>query len=204
MSSSTETLIQQLYRSYRHTSDIDQKGLFFSPTCMQICRPIPTFAAKTREQIVQYLKDAEKGKIPVEDISEGQSIDTIEEARNGNSLTNSKSKPRSFYTIRILLPSELEFSTPEVTSAIHLTPSQLHQQADAEEWVGMRVDLWDEGDMNEGLLVKVQYWWRNEEVIAGEEMVDDVEGKGWRHCLHDIMYLGPRDGTEGKEGEVLE
>jgi hypothetical protein len=199
-----DTLIRQLYHTYRHTSDIDQKGLFFSPTCMQICRPIPTFAARTREQIVQYLKDVAKGEIPVEDASKGQSFDTIEASRDGTPPTNSKSKPRSLYTIRILLPSEFEFSTPEATSAIHLTPSQLHQQADAEEWVGMRVDLWDEGDMNEGLLVKVQYWWRNEEVIAGEEMVDDVEGKGWRQCLHDIMYLGPRDGTEGKEGEVLE
>jgi hypothetical protein len=171
---------------------------------MQICRPIPTFAATTREQIVQYLKDAEKGKIPVEDTSEGQSIVTTEEARDGTSATKSNTKPRSFYTIRPLLPSEFEFSTPDVTSAIHLTPSQLHRQAVAEAWIGMRVDLWDEGNVNKDLLVKVQYWWRKEEVAAEQEIEGDSEGKGWRQCLHDIMYLGPKDGTEGKEGESRE
>jgi hypothetical protein len=171
---------------------------------MQICRPIPAFAATTRELIVQYLKDAEKGKIPVEDTSEGQSIVTTEEARDDTSPASSNSKPRSLYTIRPLLPSEFEFSSPDITSAIHLIPSQLYQQAVAEAWIGMRVDLWDEGNVNEGLLVKVQYWWRKEELTAGEEMEGDAEGKGWRQCLHDITYLGPRDGSEGMEGEVQE
>jgi hypothetical protein len=27
---------------------------------------------------------------------------------------------------------------------------------------------------------------------------------GWRQCLHDIMYLGPMDGTKGEAGlEVI-
>jgi hypothetical protein len=204
MSSTTETLIRQLYHSYRHTPDIDRKGRFFSPTCMQICRPIPTFAATTREQIVQYLKDAEKGKIPTEDTYEGQSISSTEEAHDDTSSANSNSKPRSLYTIRPLLPSEFEFSSPDITSPIYLTPSQLHNQAVAEAWIGMRVDLWDEGSLNKGLLVKVQYWWRREEVVASGEMEGDEKGRGWRQCLHDIIYLGPKDGTEGREGEVLE
>jgi hypothetical protein len=199
MSLSTETLIRKLYHTYRHTSDIEQKGLFFSPTCMQICRPIPSFAATTRGQIVQYLKDAEKGKIPVEDVSKQESMQT-----KGEEVNDENPKRRSLYTIRPLIPSEFEFSTSDITSAVHLAPTQLREQASAEKWIGMRVDLWDEGEANEGLLVKVQYWWREEDVVAGEEMEGDGEKKGWRQCLHDIMYLGPRDGSEGKEGEVLE
>jgi hypothetical protein len=170
---------------------------------MQICRPIPTFAATTRKQIVQYLKDAEMGKIPVEEPSTTQPNDTSE-GRNNHSSAQPKFKPRNFYTIRPLIASEFEFSTPDITSAIKLTPAELHQQAVAEKWIGMRVDLWDEGKANEGLLVKVQYWWRQEEVVVGEEMEGDGQGKGWRQCLHDIVYLGPRDGTEGTEGDILE
>jgi hypothetical protein len=203
MSPSTELLIRKLYHLYRHTSDNDQKGLFFSQRCMQICRPIPTFAATTRQQIVQYLKDAEMGKIPVEEPSTTQPNDTSE-GRNNHSSAQPKFKPRNFYTIRPLIASEFEFSTPDITSAIKLTPAELHQQAVAGKWIGMRVDLWDEGKANEGLLVKVQYWWRQEEVVVGEEMEGDGQGKGWRQCLHDIVYLGPRDGTEGTEGDILE
>jgi hypothetical protein len=170
---------------------------------MQICRPIPTFAATTRQQIVQYLKDAEKGKIPVEEPYTTQPSDTSE-GRNNNSSAQPKFKTRKLYTIRPLIASEFEFSTPDITSAINLTPWQLHQQAIAEKWIGMRVDLWDEGEANEGLLVKVQYWWCEGDVVIGEEMEGDGQGKGWRQCLHDIVYLGPRDGTEGTEGEILE
>jgi hypothetical protein len=207
MSSSTDTLIRKLYHFYRHTTDIDQKGLYFSPTCMQICRPIPTFAATTREQIVQYLKDAERGKIPVEDNPTERLNSSNNEGKDTTSTNHSSSEPKppSLYTIRpLLLSSEFEFSTQEITSAINLSPYQLHQQAVAERWIGMRVDLWDENEANEGLLVKVQYWWREESVGDGEELEGDERGRGWRQCLHDIMYLGPRDGTEGVEGEVLE
>ena len=67
----------------------------------------------------------------------------------------------------------------------------------------MRVDLWDEGGEEDGLLVKVQYWWRFEEIPEHER--GDEQAMGWRQCLHDIMYLGPKDGTEGEDGlEVLE
>ncbi|KAF1919949.1 hypothetical protein BDU57DRAFT_593651 [Ampelomyces quisqualis] len=174
----TESLLKSLYHSYRHTSDIDAKGLYFSPTCMQICRAIPYFAATTREEIVQYLKDADHGKTAVE-------VDA---------------KSKGVYTIRSLLPAEFEFSTPDVTAHIKLTPAELEQQARDKKWVGMCVDLWDEGPVGEGLLVKVQYWWREEDVVLGEERKEDVGGRGWRQCLHDIMYLGVRDGSEGGEG----
>lgn len=103
----------------------------------------------------------------------------------------------SYYTIRPLLPSEHTFGTAVATAAIGLTPAALAASAEAEGWIGMRVDMWDEGS-EEGLLVKVQYWWR----LEAER--DEEDGKVWRQCLHDIMYLGPRDGTEGTEGvEVL-
>jgi hypothetical protein len=178
----TETLLKTLYHTYRHTSDFHQKGLFFSPTCMQICRPIPSYAATTREQIVQYLKDAEKGKVANQNQSSGEQL----------------TKDR--YTIRPLLPAEIEFSTPDVTEHIGHAPTELAQLAREEGWVGMRVDLW-----TEGLLVKVQYWWRRVSVVVGEEVEGDEGGMGWRQCLHDIMYLGKSDGTESEEGlEVME
>lgn len=52
----------------------------------------------------------------------------------------------------------------------------------------MRVDLWDSDP--KALLVKVQYWWR-------------VEGGEWLQILHDILYIGPRDGTEGSSRDKI-
>ncbi|EFQ86930.1 hypothetical protein CFE70_008133 [Pyrenophora teres f. teres 0-1] len=105
-------------------------------------------------------------------------------------------KNKSLYTIRPLSPSEFEFGTDEMTRAIGLTIPQLKQKAVSEEWVGMRVDLWDEGTKSD-LLVKVQYWWRFEEVSDGERVMDEKQSMGWRQCLHDIIYLGPKDGSQG-------
>jgi hypothetical protein len=69
----------------------------------------------------------------------------------------------------------------------------------------MRVDLWDEGGEDEGLLVKVQYWFRLEETLERQRVMGDDGWMGWKQCLHDITYLGPKDGTEGQEGlEILE
>jgi len=154
--------LKELYAAYRHTSDIDEKGQFFSPECIQICRPQPSFAATNRETIVRYLHEYASGP----------------------------PKPQGYYTIRPLRDDEFEFSTDEIVAAAGFeTAHQLKQKAQTESWVGMRVDLWS--DDNPGMLVKVQYWWRRE---AGT----------WMQILHDIMYLGPRDGTEGSEGEILE
>ncbi|KAH7069101.1 hypothetical protein BKA63DRAFT_422810 [Paraphoma chrysanthemicola] len=190
MLSPPEILIKQLYHSYRHTADIDRKGLFFSPTCMQICRPIPSYAATSRTGIVKYLKDAQVGEVPVANASEP---------------SEEKPKSRGVYTIRPLHAAEHEFSVSTITASVGLKPAQLLQKSKDEAWIGMRVDLWTDGAPDEGLLVKVQYWWRKEAVKAGETIEGDEKGKGWRQCLHDIMYLGPKDGSEGEEGlEVLE
>jgi hypothetical protein len=170
--------IKQAYHLYRNTTDPDRQGLFFSPSCMQICHPIPSYTATSREEIVQYVKDA------------GQK--------------SAKGKGKGVYTIRPLHASEFEFSTNEITAPIGFTPEELKQKAVQESWIGMRVDLWDEGDEEDGLLVKVQYWWRfeanpeHERVMMGEE-----QAMGWRQCLHDIVYLGLKDGTEGEDGLVV-
>lgn len=185
-----EQHIKALYHTYRHTSSPSSKGLFFSSTCLQICHPTPSYSATSRSQITQYLEDAQQGKVPLETNidSDSQPGPLKEKPLTGNA---------SYYTIRPLLPSEHTFGTAVATATIGLTPAALAASAEAEGWIGMRVDMWDEGS-EEGLLVKVQYWWR----LEAER--DEEDGKVWRQCLHDIMYLGPRDGTEGTEGvEVL-
>lgn len=171
------THLKDIYSSYRHTADIDAKGAFFSLSCYQICRPQPSFAAQNRETIVRYLHEhAPKNK------------DAMSEAIE-------KPKKKGFYTIRPLTEAEFEFGTNEhVIPAGFASPEEVKAKAKSEGWVGMRVDLWDEGESSsdeEGLLVKVQYWWRK-------------EGEIWMQVFHDIMYMGPRDGTQGIGGEVLE
>lgn len=139
-----------------------------------------------------YLEDAEKREGPKEEYGKVPSRGDL----IASPPSQAKPKAKGKYTIRPLQPSEFEFSTSEITSHINSTPEELERKAREEGWVGMRVDLWDEEDG--GMLVKVKYWWREEE---GE----DDEEKTWKQCLHDIMYLGPRDGTEGGDGlEVLE
>ncbi|KAH7088807.1 hypothetical protein FB567DRAFT_318381 [Paraphoma chrysanthemicola] len=225
MLSPPEMLIKQLYHSYRHTADIDRKGLFFSPTCMQICRPIPSYAATSRAGIVKYLKDAQVGDVPVANTSESSEevreakknettikrkpVATVQQQAGKNEAPESscieKPKSRGVYTIRPLHAAEQEFSVNTITASVGLTPAQLIQRSKDEDWIGMRVDLWTDGAPDEGLLVKVQYWWRKEDAKPGEALEGDEKGKGWRQCLHDIMYLGPKDGSEGEEGlEVLE
>lgn len=190
-----EQRIKSLYHSYRHTSHIDAKGLFFSPACLQICHPVPTYCATSRSQIVQYLKDAQQGKVPLEHNVGSDDL--------ASSSENVKEESTGHYTIRPLRESEYEFELEAATAAVGLTPAELRARAEAEGWIGMRVDLWDEGS-KAGLLVKVKYWWRLEAIADEGGLADDGGGKGWRQCLHDIMYLGPRDGTEGEEGlEVL-
>ncbi|CCF32543.1 hypothetical protein CH063_00823 [Colletotrichum higginsianum] len=165
--------LKSIYASYRHTVDIDAKGAFFSPSCYQICRPNPSFAATSRGTIVRYLH---------------------EHAAKNNSTTPKK---RGFYTIRPLRDAEYEFGTDEqVAPAGFSSALEVRNKAIKEGWFGMRVDLWDErsedGANNAGdLLVKVQYWWRKEDGV-------------WTQIFHDIVYIGPRDGTEGIDGEILE
>ncbi|RMZ72647.1 monocarboxylate permease [Pyrenophora seminiperda CCB06] len=199
---SAETVVhlKQAYHVYRHTEDLDRKGVFFSPDCMQICRPIPSYAATTRQKIVQYLRDVQQGDIPVTKRASPSSTKTSDGLNAQRQIAESENsaKDRSLYTIRPLSPSEFEFGSNEITTAIGLTVEQLKQKAIDEQWVGMRVDLWGEGTKS-GLLVKVQYWWRFEEIADGERVMDEKQAMGWRQCLHDIMYLGPEDGTQGVE-----
>ncbi|KAH7398489.1 hypothetical protein BKA66DRAFT_453219, partial [Pyrenochaeta sp. MPI-SDFR-AT-0127] len=193
--------IKKLYHAYRHTSDIDRKGLFFSPTCLQICRPTPSYATTTRGGIVQFLKDAQEGIVPVHN---SPSVDAASTPKAPNTLAKGNElEGKGVYTIRALQPSEYKFGNDEITAPINLTVKNLEQKAEEENWIGMRVNLWTEGGAQDTLFVKVQYWWRRE-VIPEDERLEDEGEIGWRQCLHDIMYLGPKDGTEVEVGlEVL-
>ncbi|OLN85843.1 hypothetical protein CCHL11_09919 [Colletotrichum chlorophyti] len=169
--------LKSLYASYRHTSDIDAKGVFLSPQCYQICRTRPSFAADNRETIIRYLHDYAR-----------------KPDSSGPSGANEASK-KGYYTIRPLEENEFEFGTDEqVRPAGFASAGQIKEKATREGWFGMKVDLWDEtteGKNQNDLLVKVQYWWTKEK---GE----------WVQIFHDIMYMGPRDGTERLNGEVRE
>ncbi|KAK1828937.1 hypothetical protein QBC39DRAFT_374255 [Podospora conica] len=182
MASRTNTLpvhehLKSLYAQYRRTADIDDKGRFFSPSCLQICRPNPAFCANDRETIVGYLHQVADKTLSFD----GGAEDAKPKGTPGKSL----------YTIRPLTSEEaVDFATDDIVAPVGTTSAALRSRAEEEGWQGMRVDLWD--DDPGALLVKVQYWWR-------------VEDGEWAQILHDIVYLGPRDGTEGSDGaEVLE
>ncbi len=178
--------LKQLYHSYRHTADIDARGLFFSPNCMQVCRPEPSWAAKDRATIIHYVRETAQDR-------EAIFRYLLQDAPPPPETSNAQKK--NYYTIRPLTELEFEFGTDEMISPIGLTPTQLRLKAQDEGWVGMRVDMWEadseEDRTKEGLAVKVQYWWRK-------------EGQEWFQILHDIHYLAIRDGTEGVDGQVLE
>jgi hypothetical protein len=201
-SEETTLRLKNLYHAYRHTTELDRKSMYFSPTCMQICRPTPTYAATTRGQIVQYLRDAQQGKVPV---NNSLGTQARPEVLNDGIIQKTSHANKSVYTIRPLLPSEYEFGAEDNITPIHMTSDALHRIVKDQQWVGMRVDLWDEGPVDTCLLVKVQYWWRLERAEDGKGLEGDTEGYGWRQCMHDIMYLGPREGTEHQSGlDVLE
>ncbi|KAJ9143146.1 hypothetical protein NKR19_g6997 [Coniochaeta hoffmannii] len=159
--------IKSRYIAYYHTADPDAKGHYYSRDCMQICRPMPSYAATDGASIVHLLKEGIK---------------------QGASMNNKADGTESGCTFRPLKRGEFEFASDEVVSAIGSTPSDLKQKAEKEGWIGTRVDMWFPMGEGKEMLVKVQYWWRK-------------EGDEWVQILHDIMYMGPRDGTEGTEGE---
>ncbi|KAH8896222.1 hypothetical protein GQ53DRAFT_743523 [Thozetella sp. PMI_491] len=179
--------LKQLYHTYRHTPSIDAKGLFFSPACSQICRPAPSWAATDRATIVRYLHETAADR---EAIFRYLGQPAAPETGSGGGADT-----KNYYTIRPLASAEWEFETDDITSAIGLTSAQLKEKAQREQWVGMRVDIWgDEGHVDgklQGLAIKVHYWWRQ-------------EGEEWLQILHDILYIGPRDGTEGAGAELRE
>lgn len=171
--------LRKLYTEYRHTADIDDKGLFFSPSCRQICRPIPSFAALNRDTILQKMHEAA--------------------ASSGTTLASSSTEGcgKKRCTIRPLRHDEFEFGTDEqVAPAGFASAEELSNQAQKERWAGMRVDMWnDEGvdskGQRQGMLVKVRYWWREED-------------EQWTQILHDLLYIGELDGTEGSEGDRID
>jgi len=181
MASNTQSIqnhLKSLYTTYRRTTDIDAKGLFFSPESMQLCRPQPTYAAKDRQTIVQFLHEAVKMGTNL--ATDGQS--------DGEEPPNATNWKRC--TIRPIREDEVEFASDEITTPAGFTASDLKQKAKEEGWAGMRIDLWFADGFDKDILVKVRYWWRK-------------EGGEWLQILHDIMYMGPRDGTEGTDGELL-
>lgn len=140
-------------------------------------------SGKDTENIQEFMEDPDK--------TATAAVPTIE-----TSASVSASK-KSFYTIRPLTDGEMEFGSNEIVAPAGFnSAAEIKFQAEREGWVGMRVDLWDdEGADHEGrakgMLAKVQYWWKRD--------TDE-----WLQILHDIMYLGSRDGTEGSEGDILE
>ncbi|KAF3038908.1 hypothetical protein E8E11_006679 [Didymella keratinophila] len=138
-----EEHIKALYHTYRHTTSPASKGLFCSPTCLQICRPVPSYSARCRAQIVQYLQDAERGKVPLKSNDVDSESDEIKESPVA-SKDLSHDAETAYYTIRPLQPSEHIFGSELATSAIGHTPATLKMKAEAEGWIGMRVDMWDE------------------------------------------------------------
>ncbi|KIW73119.1 hypothetical protein PV04_01262 [Phialophora macrospora] len=199
--------LKQLYHTYRHTVHIPSKASFFSPTCMQVCRTIPSYAALKRDTIIQYLLEA-AGFQDVESYERAQSSPPATESTTaaapgdeGQDSAPGKVKAltgKSYYSIRPLNPAEeSEILAENVVAPLGMTPFQLDELRRTQNWIGMRVDLWeDNGDGGgAGRLIKVKYWWRKENV--------DGEQK-WLQCLHDIMSIGERDGSEGREAEVLE
>lgn len=140
-------------------------------------------SGKGTEKIQQYAEDPDKTAA-----IRGPGNETVA----GVSTTK-----KSFYTIRPLTDGEMEFGSDETAVPAGFdSASAIKLRAEREGWVGMRVDLWDDegtdrGGERLGMLVKVQYWWKEEKGV-------------WSQILHDIMYLGSRDGTEGSQGEILE
>ncbi|KAF4947825.1 hypothetical protein FGADI_10104 [Fusarium gaditjirri] len=179
MYSPLEEEIFKLYREYRETKSIDDKALFFSPECRQICRTDPDYAAKDRDTILRYLRES------------GEVLQRIYQEAGWDISEMDPASVRSFYTMRPLIPNETEdFGTMrELAPAGFASLDEVRDKADAEMWEGLRVNMWTEDNKGRGILVKVQYWWRKE---------DDA----WKQILHDIMFLGPVDGTE-KDGRGI-
>ncbi|KAB5576582.1 hypothetical protein GE09DRAFT_1096372 [Coniochaeta sp. 2T2.1] len=148
MSSVTPEVFNQIksrFVTYYNTVDPDAKGAYYAPECKQICRPVPSYAAKDGATIVTLLKEGVK---------------------NGASMNNKSDDAKPGATIRSLRDDEFVFESDEVVAHIDSTSAELKKQAEKEGWVGTRVDMWfpmPDGEM----LVKVQYWWRRD----GDEWV---------------------------------
>ncbi|CAK7201731.1 hypothetical protein SEUCBS139899_004443 [Sporothrix eucalyptigena] len=165
--------LHQLYRDYYHSPDIDAKAHFFAFDCKQVCRSRPDYAACDKAAIVRLMQET-------------PSLSALTGAEP------STEKPKSFATIRALSPSECSFADNDATvqAAGFTSAAALHEYATRNNWVGLRVDLWDEDDKKEGSLLKVHYWWA---FRFGQ----------WVQVLHDILYIGPLDGSQGEGGQHI-
>jgi hypothetical protein len=172
-----------LYREYRETKSIDAKAFFFSQECRQICRTDPDYAAKDRDTILRFLRES------------GEVLQRIYREAGWDISEMDPASVRSFYTMRPLNESEKDdFATVrELASAGFTSLEDVRDKAEVEKWEGLRVNMWTEDSKGRGILVKVQYWWRKEEKDDG----------AWKQILHDIMFLGPVDGTENDGGGIL-
>ncbi|KAF7555112.1 hypothetical protein G7Z17_g2459 [Cylindrodendrum hubeiense] len=179
--------LRDLYAKYRQTKELEGKGLFYAEECRQICRPDPSYAARNGATIVRYL--AEAGELV------GRILREAGQLEDGAAVgSNTKG---SYYTIRPVTADEADdFGTAEhVNPAGFSSVSEVRSKAKAENWVGIKVDMWmDDGD-GKGLLVKAKYWFRLEN--------QENEGGDWKQILHDILFLGVRDGTEGSDGVLI-
>lgn len=174
----------EIYHQYRQTKDNRDKGLFYSADCRQICRQDPSYAAQDRDTIVRYLDES------------GEMVERIlREAGWDFKGTEATTTKASYYTVRPLTGDEAN----EFGDARHVIPAgfssveELQARAKAESWTGLRVNMWTDDGGERGLLVKVKYWWRLENVEDGGD-------SAWKQVLHDILYLGPRNGTEESDG----
>ncbi|RGP77158.1 heat shock 70 kda 12b [Fusarium longipes] len=187
--SSLGSHLRDLYRQYRQTKDINSKAAFFSPHCHQVCRTDPSYAAEDRETIIKYL--LESGPV-IEEIYR-------REGWLEDQTRISTDPPRSFYSMRPLTNTETsDFGTiKELAPAGFKSVDEVKEKAKVEKWEGLRVNMWTEDGADRGILVKVHYWWRME--------TSQSEDGVWKQILHDILYLGPRDGTEKDVGgEIIE
>ncbi|KAF9774551.1 hypothetical protein IL306_007415 [Fusarium sp. DS 682] len=183
--STLEEELFKLYREYRDTKSIESKADFFSKECRQICRTDPEYAAKERDIILRFLR--ESGQVFARVYGEaGWDINEMDPA-----------SVKSFYTMRPLEESEKsDFGTMrELGPAGFTSLDEVRDKAKAENWEGLRVNMWTEDSKARGILVKVQYWWRKES--------ESKDGGEWKQILHDIMFLGPVDGTERDGGGIL-
>ena len=167
---------------------------------------MPNYCALNRDAVIQYLLEA-AGFKDNEDYERKQSPSAAAESTKATTLENKDViapgkvkvkglQEKSYYSIRPLKSDEEREILPEyLVAPLSMTPAQLDEQRRRESWVGMKVDLWDDEGDDKGRLIGVKYWWRKEVVDGGEE---------WLQCLHDIVSIGERDGSEGKDGEVLE
>ena len=169
---STSTHLTALYRSYFNAPLPSDKATFYSTSCMQICRPDPSFAAKNADGIVAYLEAERTRSKPKDDPFKGRQAEPELQVHCN----------RCSYTIRPLTSDEMEFGSDEVCLPAGFTAEQMRVKAQREAWRGMRVDL-VLGD-GTGRVVEVRYWWRLE---ARDEGKDE-----WKQCLHDILYIGPQ------------